>query len=503
MELEITCALNSSSDSPEHARIAEQLGYARAWFYDSPALYTDVWVQLCRAAERTERIALGPGVTVPSLRHPMTTAAAIATLVDLAGAERVDGRHRLRVHRPHDVRPAPAPLARSSPTTCGRCKALLRGDEVEWEGAPIRMMQWPGFGPARPIDVPFVIAAGGPKGIAVAEELGDGVFGATPIPGFAWSTLLAYRDRARRRRGPRLRRVARRGRSRRRADDARGVRVRRHRRAAERPRSGSPPTTTSPRRPATSPSTTATCAASTTTTARSSPASCSPAPASPWTAPAWRDKLAARRRRRRHRRRLPARRPRRPARAGGVHGHGPRLTLRRPVRRSFGVIRRNASSSGAPGNRPRRGGAGRRGSGRARRSSPRGRRCARRTGPGRRAGPRSDRSNASGASKNSAPRTGAAAPSSMSSMSAIATARTGSPSRYASLASRNSRDAARPCAGSARGSRGGRLCPYIRRARRQTLTARSAERSTSAMIRIAATTWRRSDATGAWRASTL
>ena len=43
--MEIACALNSSSDSPEHARIAEQLGYARAWFYDSPALYTDVWVQ--------------------------------------------------------------------------------------------------------------------------------------------------------------------------------------------------------------------------------------------------------------------------------------------------------------------------------------------------------------------------------------------------------------------------------------------------------------------------
>ena len=191
MELEITCALNSSSDSPEHARIAEQLGYARAWFYDSPALYTDVWVQLCRAAERTERIALGPGVTVPSLRHPMTTAAAIATLVDLAGAERVmvgigsgfTGRMTF------GQRPLPwrfvADYVRA-------LQALLRGDDVEWEGAPIRMMQWPGFGPARPIDVPFVIAAGGPKGIAVADELGDGVFGATPIPGFAWSTLLAY-----------------------------------------------------------------------------------------------------------------------------------------------------------------------------------------------------------------------------------------------------------------------------------------------------------------------
>ena len=189
VDLEITCALNSSSASPEHARVAEQLGYARAWFYDSPALYTDVWVQLCRAAERTERIALGPGVTVPSLRHPMTTAAAIATLVDLAGAERVmvgigsgfTGRMTF------GQRPLPWRVVAEH---IRALRGLLRGDEVEWEGAPIRMMQWPGFGPARPIDVPFVIAVGGPKGIAVAEELGDGVFAPTPIPGFAWSTLL-------------------------------------------------------------------------------------------------------------------------------------------------------------------------------------------------------------------------------------------------------------------------------------------------------------------------
>jgi 5,10-methylenetetrahydromethanopterin reductase len=38
--------------------------------------------------------------------------------------------------------------------------------------------------------VPFVIAVGGPKGIAVAQELGDGVFAPAPIPGFGWSTLL-------------------------------------------------------------------------------------------------------------------------------------------------------------------------------------------------------------------------------------------------------------------------------------------------------------------------
>ena len=151
--MEISCALNCSSDSPEHARIAEQLGYTRAWIYDSPALYTDVWVQLCRAAERTSRIGLGPGVLIPSLRHPMTTAAAIATLVDLAGPERVmigvgtgfTGRLTF----------GQRPLKWSDVATYIRTvKALLHGDEVEWEGAPIKMMQWPGFGPARPIEVP-------------------------------------------------------------------------------------------------------------------------------------------------------------------------------------------------------------------------------------------------------------------------------------------------------------------------------------------------------------
>src|SRR5262245_55615360 len=87
--IELSCAFATSPESHEHARIAEALGYRRAFFFDSPALYPDVWVQLCRAAECTERIGLGPGVLIPSLRHPMTNAAAIATLAGLAGAARV------------------------------------------------------------------------------------------------------------------------------------------------------------------------------------------------------------------------------------------------------------------------------------------------------------------------------------------------------------------------------------------------------------------------------
>src|SRR5947209_17683534 len=87
--MDVSCAFPPGPDVVEHAVVAEAMGYERAWLYDSPALYPDVWVTLARAAERTTTIGLGPGVLIPSLRHPMVTAAAIATLVDLAGEARV------------------------------------------------------------------------------------------------------------------------------------------------------------------------------------------------------------------------------------------------------------------------------------------------------------------------------------------------------------------------------------------------------------------------------
>ena len=42
MTIELSCAFATSPESHEHARIAEALGYRRAFFFDSPALYSDV-----------------------------------------------------------------------------------------------------------------------------------------------------------------------------------------------------------------------------------------------------------------------------------------------------------------------------------------------------------------------------------------------------------------------------------------------------------------------------
>jgi len=73
---------------------------------------------------------------------------------------------------------------------------LLRGEVIEWEGARMQMLHPDGSGPARPIDVPILIAALGPKGRAVAARY-DGVFATTTLEGlepgtFDWVAYLYW-----------------------------------------------------------------------------------------------------------------------------------------------------------------------------------------------------------------------------------------------------------------------------------------------------------------------
>src|SRR6201984_2896177 len=193
--MDISCAFATSSDTPSHVEFAETLGYKRAWLYDSPALSPDVWMILNRGAERPSRIGLGPGVLVPSLRHPMVNAAAIAELVGQA-----PGRVAVAIGSGFSGRLAlgKRPMPWREVADYVRClKALLAGETGMWDGATIRMLQLPGFGARRPIEMPILIGADGPKGLAVAAELGDGVFSAAlPQPdavGVAdWRALLSF-----------------------------------------------------------------------------------------------------------------------------------------------------------------------------------------------------------------------------------------------------------------------------------------------------------------------
>ena len=179
--MKISAAFPPVPETPDHIVLAEELGYETAWVYDTPALQLDVWMTLALAGVRTERIRLGPGVLIPSLRHPMTTAAAIATLVGLVGPERViigagtgfTGR-RAMGQKPLRWAEFPGMVADT--------QALLRGETIEVDGRAVRMLHWPGQAVERPIEVPWILGVNGPRGLAAAAQMGCGVFTSRPRP---------------------------------------------------------------------------------------------------------------------------------------------------------------------------------------------------------------------------------------------------------------------------------------------------------------------------------
>ena len=187
--MDISCAFPPVPDTPAHIALAEELGFRNAWCYDTPALQLDVWMTLALAAERTNRIGLAPGVLIPSLRHVMTTAAAIATLEHLAPGRVIVGvgtgfTGRLAMGQ----RPLPLAYVRDYVLTL---KALLRGEQVEVEGAKVQMLHGPGQAVERPIEVPMLFAIGGPKSEALAHDIFDGVLTLVPNPAFKWSVMMA------------------------------------------------------------------------------------------------------------------------------------------------------------------------------------------------------------------------------------------------------------------------------------------------------------------------
>jgi 5,10-methylenetetrahydromethanopterin reductase len=192
--VDISCAFATSPDTPDHVEIAERLGYHRAWLYDTPALCSDVWITLALAAQRTSTIGLGTGVLVPRLRHVLVTAAAAAQVELLA-----PGRLVLGIGTGFTGSRALGQKAMKwadVATYVEALQALLRGETVVWEGGAIRLLQPAGFAPARPIDIPIVIAAEGPKGIAVGRRLARGLFvtgmGLAPPEDFDWTIRLLW-----------------------------------------------------------------------------------------------------------------------------------------------------------------------------------------------------------------------------------------------------------------------------------------------------------------------
>jgi 5,10-methylenetetrahydromethanopterin reductase len=169
----LSCGLPPNRDFARNAKLAEDIGYHRVWSYDSPALYGDVWAALARAAEVTDRIGLGTGVAVPSLRHVTVTASAIASIEDLAPGRLVAAFGTGFTARRAMGQP-PMKWA-DLETYVQQLRALLRGETVIVDGGACQLIYSPGFGPERPIEVPLLMAPIGPKGFEASKRSADGV----------------------------------------------------------------------------------------------------------------------------------------------------------------------------------------------------------------------------------------------------------------------------------------------------------------------------------------
>src|SRR6187551_3970262 len=84
-------AIPTDADSWRVVRRAEELGFSRAWFYDTQMLSADPFVAMAAAAMKTTKIRLGTGVLIPSNRIAAVSANAFASLNKLAPGRIVFG----------------------------------------------------------------------------------------------------------------------------------------------------------------------------------------------------------------------------------------------------------------------------------------------------------------------------------------------------------------------------------------------------------------------------
>ena len=157
----------------DYAVLAEKLGYERIWSPEIPAFGHDIWVHLARIADRTSRIGVGPAVLIPSFRHPVAQASAIASLEQIA-----PGRVMACFGTGFTGRVAMGqkPLSWDYMRRYfGQVRSLLQGEAIEIDGGMAQLLASPGLLPTHPIRTPLLLAAQGPKGRAIAKELADGL----------------------------------------------------------------------------------------------------------------------------------------------------------------------------------------------------------------------------------------------------------------------------------------------------------------------------------------
>jgi 5,10-methylenetetrahydromethanopterin reductase len=153
-------------DSLALGRLAEELGFSGVWVADSHSVMRDAYAVLNLLASQTRRITLASGVTPTGTRHPAVLANSWATLQEISGGRAVlgvgtgDSAVINLGMRPEKLAVFEEKIA--------AIRALIRGEEVRYEGARIRM-------PWSHCEVPVVMACSGPKSLQTGGRIADGV----------------------------------------------------------------------------------------------------------------------------------------------------------------------------------------------------------------------------------------------------------------------------------------------------------------------------------------
>jgi len=153
----------------ELLQLAERQGFEYGWTYDSHVLWQDSFPTMALAAQATEKLKLGHMVTNPGTREPTVVASAYATLHDIS-----EGRMIMGIGRGDSARRVigqkPVPVKRFE-ETLRMIKPFMNGETVQWNDTELHF-------PWARTDLPEIemhVAGYGPKVLAIAGRLGDGV----------------------------------------------------------------------------------------------------------------------------------------------------------------------------------------------------------------------------------------------------------------------------------------------------------------------------------------
>ena len=164
---------------------AERLGFTHCWMADSQMIWSDVYAMLALAAERTTRMKIGTGVAVAGTRPSSVTAAALATINELApgrvfcGIGTGNTAMRIMGHKPMPIAEFDRYLT--------ELRSLLRGEETSVRFRDVdttirHLIPDRGFVRFQP-EIPVHVSAFGPRSLELAVRHGDGLItSAPPVP---------------------------------------------------------------------------------------------------------------------------------------------------------------------------------------------------------------------------------------------------------------------------------------------------------------------------------